>query len=183
MDCREAQSLINQFIDDRMDDDTAKAFIEHVRKCPSCYDDLEVNYTVMTVIRLLEDGDETLNLPKQLDRKIEEKELKIQQHHRSWMMRRTVGVLICVAGIFILTAALMFGVGRVVPKKHLVISGKSRIMNVMDIRRPPEAVRDFLYIKSGNKIRLVTPDGMPGIEIFDIKRTSMDWGKLVVKYE
>ncbi len=92
MDCREAQSLINQFIDDRMDDDTAKAFIEHVRKCPSCYDDLEVNYTVMTVIRLLEDGDETLNLPKQLDRKIEEKELKIQQHHRSWMMRRTVGV-------------------------------------------------------------------------------------------
>lgn len=33
MDCREAQSLINQFIDDRMDDDTARAFIQHVRQC------------------------------------------------------------------------------------------------------------------------------------------------------
>ena len=51
-------------------------------------------------------------------------------------------------------------------------------MNVMDIRRPPEAVRDFLYIKSGNKIRLVTPDGMPGIEIFDIKKNQYGLGKV-----
>lgn len=42
------------------------AFIQHVRQCPSCYDDLEVNYTVMAVIRLLEDEDESLDLSRQL---------------------------------------------------------------------------------------------------------------------
>ena len=89
MDCREAQSLINQFIDDRMDDDTARAFIQHVRQCPSCYDDLEVNYTVMAVIRLLEDEDESLDLSRQLDHKIEEKErtkrrLKEQSDGTGW---------------------------------------------------------------------------------------------------
>ena len=183
MDCREAQSLINQFIDDRMDDDTARAFIQHVRQCPSCYDDLEVNYTVMAVIRLLEDEDESLDLSRQLDHKIEEKETQIQLRYRRWIARRTAAVLACVASIFILFCGLMFAMGNVAPKSQLTGSRHAGIMNPMNIHRHPEAIDAFLYIKSGKKLRLVAPKSMPGTELFDIKRTSGNWGKLVIIYE
>lgn len=183
MDCREAQSLINQFIDDRMDDDTSRDFIKHIRHCPSCYDDLEVNYTVMAVIRLLEDGEEILDLPRQLNHKIEEKEAEIEQRHRSWMVRRIVAVLSCVAGIFIFSCILVLGIGRAAPKKTLLVPQRSAVMNVFNVHRKPEVIDAFLYIKSGKKIYLVVPETVSGTEIFDIKRTSGNWGKLVIKYE
>ena len=59
MDCIEAQGLINRFIDDKLDEKALTDFLEHVKHCPSCYDDLEATYTVMAVIRLLDEKEET----------------------------------------------------------------------------------------------------------------------------
>ena len=58
MNCREAQQLMSSFIEDKMDEETLEAFIDHVRSCPSCYDDLEVYYMVMSGIRQLDEEED-----------------------------------------------------------------------------------------------------------------------------
>lgn len=62
MDCIEVQGLMNRFIDDKLDEKTLTEFLGHVKHCPSCYDDLEATYTVMAVLRLLDDEEETPEL-------------------------------------------------------------------------------------------------------------------------
>ncbi|MBR0106578.1 MAG: zf-HC2 domain-containing protein, partial [Lachnospiraceae bacterium] len=42
MDCARAGQLINAFIREELDHKETPAFLEHIRSCPKCYDDLEM---------------------------------------------------------------------------------------------------------------------------------------------
>lgn len=55
MNCREAQSLIVPFIEDKLDDDQLDAFLHHIENCSECYDELEVYFIVFSGIRQLDD--------------------------------------------------------------------------------------------------------------------------------
>lgn len=54
MTCREAQSLIVPFIENRLNDEQKEAFIRHVESCSACYDELEVYFIVFSGIRQLD---------------------------------------------------------------------------------------------------------------------------------
>ncbi len=57
MNCQETQSMILNYLNHNLDHETNKAFIEHIRSCPDCQDELEINYIVMTGMQQL-DNDE-----------------------------------------------------------------------------------------------------------------------------
>lgn len=111
MDCIEVQGLMNQFIDDKLDEKTLTEFLEHVKHCPSCYDDLEATYTVMAVLRLLDDEEETPELLRALDRRIEEKENWLKQQRRNHFLKKVVGLLAGLAAVFLIFSMIMFGIG------------------------------------------------------------------------
>lgn len=57
MDCRTAQSLINSYIDRSLTMEQLEQFLKHVEHCPSCYDELEINFIVYYALQRLDDDD------------------------------------------------------------------------------------------------------------------------------
>lgn len=60
MDCREAQSCIVPFIENKLTDEQTEAFLNHIEHCNDCYDELEVYFIVFSGIRQLDS--ETQNI-------------------------------------------------------------------------------------------------------------------------
>lgn len=57
MNCQEAQSKIISFINEALNQEDTKAFIHHVRSCPNCWDELEINYILLVGMQQLDDGE------------------------------------------------------------------------------------------------------------------------------
>lgn len=84
MNCQEAQSNIMNYINHHLSNEQTKSFIEHIRSCPDCQDELEINYIVMVGLQQLDDGEimsvdfrkklkEDINLRYDMVRKEEER--------------------------------------------------------------------------------------------------------------
>ena len=43
MNCQNAQSMVLNFINNKLDKEETKAFIEHVRDCKDCWEELEAS--------------------------------------------------------------------------------------------------------------------------------------------
>ena len=71
MDCKRAMELMTQFINDRLDAEDVQAFLDHIDSCPECREELEVNYSLMTAMKQLdEDTDLSDNYIEELNKKI-----------------------------------------------------------------------------------------------------------------
>ena len=170
MDCIEAQGLINQFIDDKLDEKTLTEFLEHVKHCPSCYDDLEATYTVMAVIRLLDEEEETSDYLKALDHRIEEKEAWLRQQRRTHFFKKTIGVTIFLTAAFLLSSMIIFLAGNIEHEKHLTVTVSSGIHNPLNIYRKERIMDKFLYIRDGDNLKLIYLVQMPGMDVFDSRK-------------
>lgn len=165
MECREVQRKINTFLNDEMNEKELASFLQHVKSCPLCYDELEVTYTVFSVIQILDDRNGDSDLLKELDHKIAEKENWLRQQHKSRIFKRTVLSAACVSSIFLAFSAFMFFRGDAAPKRQLyTTSERSFLVNMHGQGR---AVDDFLYIKQGGRVYLVPPKSFEGTDIFD----------------
>ncbi|MCI5649827.1 MAG: anti-sigma factor family protein [Fusicatenibacter sp.] len=75
MDCQEAEKLIQPYIKGKISEKKLDAFIAHIRKCPSCYEELETYFIVNKAMAYFEDADQTsYNLRGLLERDLREKE-------------------------------------------------------------------------------------------------------------
>lgn len=61
MTCFEAQSLIIKYLNNELNDDELKAFLDHIDNCKECADELEIYYTVITGIKQLDADKELTN--------------------------------------------------------------------------------------------------------------------------
>ena len=77
MDCKQAEKLIPDFIKGEMDTRTAKQFLEHVDKCPSCKEELSIQFLVTVGMERLEDG-EAFNLNDELSARLQTAEIHIK---------------------------------------------------------------------------------------------------------
>ena len=89
MDCKRAMELMTQFINDRLDAEDIQAFLDHIDSCPECREELEVNYSLMTAMKQLdEDTDLSDNYIEELNQKIETCYLDELKRKRSCTRRR-----------------------------------------------------------------------------------------------
>ena len=56
MECRCARAMIMDYIDDKLESEEVIPFIEHVRSCDDCMEELEIYYTLLSGIRELDQG-------------------------------------------------------------------------------------------------------------------------------
>ncbi len=103
MECKDIQKKIHSFIDDELDSKESLAFIEHIRKCPNCMEELSIEFLVITGLQRLDDA-EAFDLQKELDEKI-----KTNEENALWRNKMSrVGILFViflavVAGYFVST--------------------------------------------------------------------------------
>ena len=105
MDCKRVMELMTQFINDQLNAEDVQAFLEHIDSCPECREELEVNYSLMTAMKQLdEDTDLSDNYIEELNQKIETCYLDELKRKRSCVRRRIV------LGIVILLLLFMNGI-------------------------------------------------------------------------
>lgn len=73
--CKQAEKLIGPFLRDEMDNRTKRQFLDHIGSCPSCKEELSIQFLVTTGMQRLEDGD-TFDLNRELRNKMD-----MERHH------------------------------------------------------------------------------------------------------
>lgn len=66
MDCKETQHCIQLFLKDELEDDTAQKFVEHVRSCNECMEELTIEYLLSEGMSRLENADD-IDVQKELE--------------------------------------------------------------------------------------------------------------------
>ena len=100
MDCKEAEKLIQPYVQGNMPEKEMEPFISHIRKCHTCHEELETYFIVHEVTHQLDDdsSDSVLDFKKLLEQDIRKSRRYIRKKKLSWFL---VG-----AGICLLIAAL-----------------------------------------------------------------------------
>lgn len=94
MNCREAESLIQLYIDNQLSPKKLEAFISHVKKCPSCYEELETYFIIHNAVKYLdEDRHDSYNMTALLSENLKEKEHFVKVHSRMRMAAVYVAIL------------------------------------------------------------------------------------------
>lgn len=110
MNCQEAQSKILNYINHNLDHEETKEFIEHIRTCPDCQDELEINYIVMIGMKQLDDGeilsvDFRKKLKEDIDKRYDE---AVREEERSHSFRVIVIAFIVSLALWLLGRILAF---------------------------------------------------------------------------
>lgn len=104
MNCRETQQMIDRYLKDTLNDRELQAFLGHIRECPSCYEELEIYYTIHYALDYLDEGRKGgMNPSASLQRELSERNrlLRRSRVFRLFMMIVTGAAL----AVVILTAA------------------------------------------------------------------------------
>lgn len=99
-DCKQIERNIPAFISDELDDREKKRFLEHIAKCPSCKEELSIQFLVTTGMLRLESGD-TFDLNRELSGRIE-----LEWRHLA-VKRKLQNGLYCVESMALAIAALV----------------------------------------------------------------------------
>jgi len=97
MNCQESEQLIQDFIDDRLAGDELEAFLYHIGRCSSCFDEMETSFLLKEALARLEDGT-SFDLHSELKEKIALMEKCVRFRNRLAVVRR---VVLTVAGLIL----------------------------------------------------------------------------------
>ena len=108
MTCMEAQNRITSFINDQLDMASAEEFLSHIEDCPSCREELEVYYALLTAMKQLdEDKELSTDYNAQLNKKIAWYEEKFR-HIRAAHVRKRF-YLLSIAILFVMISSIQLG--------------------------------------------------------------------------
>lgn len=110
MKCEEVLSRIDAYINDTLSYKEMEEFLEHIKGCPECYDELETYYTISVGTKYLEEEKlESYNIPKMLKEDLREKEKFVQRRR---LLTGTMIVFCLLFGIGI-AVSLLFYLGHI----------------------------------------------------------------------
>ena len=79
MNCQNAQSMVLNFINNKLDKEETRAFIEHVRDCKDCWEELEIYYVMLVGLKQLDEGEElAADFRKKLQNEVESRYVEIE---------------------------------------------------------------------------------------------------------
>lgn len=98
MNCQKAQSMVLNFINNQLDKEETKEFIEHIRGCKDCWEELEIYYVMLIGLKQLDEGGElAADFKKKLQNEIDSRYNAIVKENRRQYAAKIVAVSICVA--------------------------------------------------------------------------------------
>jgi hypothetical protein len=79
MDCKQAQALVPRYIRQDMEGAELEEFLEHVKHCSDCYEELEIYYTIDAALKELDgDGSNTQTLKTSMEQALHGSERKLR---------------------------------------------------------------------------------------------------------
>ena len=91
MNCQNAQSMVLNFINNKLDKEETKAFIEHVRDCKDCWEELEIYYVMLVGLELAAD------FRKKLQNEVESRYVEIEREAKRKHIAKIITILVTAA--------------------------------------------------------------------------------------
>ncbi|MDD3277895.1 MAG: zf-HC2 domain-containing protein [Lachnospiraceae bacterium] len=85
--CQEITKMVSRYIDNQLNDKEMESFIQHVRSCPSCYEELETYFIISLATRVLDDSSAAnYNIKALLEQNLKENEKRLRHRKiRFWL--------------------------------------------------------------------------------------------------
>ncbi len=97
MTCDKNQKLITPFINDELDNNELEDFLNHLKSCSECYEELEVYYTLLTAMKQLDDEEKLSNdFRLELSTKLHKAEEKIIHERYSRFRKKSLIILLVI---------------------------------------------------------------------------------------
>ena len=98
MNCQNAQSMVLNFINNKLDKEETKAFIEHVRDCKDCWEELEIYYVMLVGLKQLDEGEElAADFRKKLQNEVESRYGEIEREAKRKHIVKIITILVTAA--------------------------------------------------------------------------------------
>lgn len=98
MNCQNAQSMVLNFINNKLDKEETKAFIEHVRDCKDCWEELEIYYVMLVGLKQLDEGEElAADFRKKLQNEVESRYVEIEREAKRKYVAKIITILVTAA--------------------------------------------------------------------------------------
>lgn len=101
MNCQSAQSMVLNFINNKLDKEETKEFIDHVRGCKDCWEELEIYYVMLIGLKQLDEGEEMVaDFKEKLQNEVDSRYNALVREQRRQQVTKLVSILVA-AGILL----------------------------------------------------------------------------------
>lgn len=101
MNCQNAQSMVLNFINNKLDKEETKEFIEHIRGCKDCWEELEIYYVMLIGLKQLDEGEEMVaDFKEKLQNEVDSRYNALVREQRRQQVTKLVSILVA-AGILL----------------------------------------------------------------------------------
>lgn len=104
MTCKEAEKMVMPYINYELGEKELEAFLNHIRTCDSCKEELEIYYTVAVGLKQLDSGTGAYDITGALEESLDLAWLKVRTVRLRKVITYAVNTL-CVTGV--LTALIL----------------------------------------------------------------------------
>ena len=103
MNCSTAESMVNRYINRTLSVEELEDFLEHIKKCPDCYDELETYYTITVGMKYLEEERlEAYNIPHMLKEDLRKKERYVRWVHAFTGTLFAIGLILVISFVILI---------------------------------------------------------------------------------
>ena len=93
MDCREACAKVQDYIQNRLSPDELKPFLEHIKCCGECREEMEIYYILQMGLRQMDEDNDHYDLAAALERKLQISEHRVRRRHAFLVFKYAAGTL------------------------------------------------------------------------------------------
>ena len=105
MTCKETECLILPYLRDELNEKKTKDFLEHMKECKSCYEEMEIQYLASTGLEWLESGS-SFDLECEMKKILLNSEKKLKQRRVIRIAGTVVNTLAIIAIIITLAVQI-----------------------------------------------------------------------------
>lgn len=98
--CKETEKMVMPYINYQLGEKELEAFLNHVRVCPSCKEELEIYYTVYSGLRQLDSGTGVYDIAGALEESLDNAWMKVRTVRLRKVICYAVNTL-CVTGVLV----------------------------------------------------------------------------------
>lgn len=103
MKCKEAEKLIPLFLDEDLENEDLREFMEHIEKCEECKEELTIQFLVLEGVARLETGN-VFDLQKELKMRMDDSEHSLKtRENMQWVLYALEGLV----GVAVLAIILL----------------------------------------------------------------------------
>lgn len=106
MDCKKFEGLIPEFVDKKLDYATTKQFLEHIKSCSLCKEELNIQFLVNEGLIRLEEG-EAFDLQQEMQELLGQARKKVRMHEQILMHGRVIEGIVMLAVAAVVAAILI----------------------------------------------------------------------------